>query len=130
MQELANPLVARPRQPQPLGLSSEPPVQLGEGEARVVDAVEDPEEARGDPRSEGEHAPSVLEKSSRVCARSQVTLCHKAVLRSSYAAAVVSTGAPSRASKAAMSTSCSKVRPISSRPFRRQWRWNSSSSKG
>ena len=68
MHELANALIARPRQLKAFRLSPEPPVEFGEGEARIVDAVEDPEEARGDPGREGEHEPSVLEKSSRVCA--------------------------------------------------------------
>ena len=76
MEELANPLIAGSRQAESLGFGAEAPVELGEGEAWIVDAVEDPEQTRRDARGERERASSVLEKDSRVCVRSQVTLCY------------------------------------------------------
>jgi hypothetical protein len=46
MDELADPLIARPRQSKPLGLPAQPPVDLGDRNARVVEADESFDETR------------------------------------------------------------------------------------
>src|SRR5262249_19133149 len=100
--------VARPRQLQPLGVGAEAAVELGDRELRVVEPIECPEEARRDARREGEHDPSVLEKRSHVCVKSQVTECYLGTTRAS--AATVSKRI-SRAARSARSTASSRLAP-------------------
>jgi hypothetical protein len=62
VQELANALIAGPRQAKPLRFGAQPAVDLGEAEPRIVQPVERSKQAGRDPGREREHDPSVREK--------------------------------------------------------------------
>ena len=76
MDELAHALVARSAETEPLRLGAEATVDLRDRNAPVVEPGEGGEEPGREPWREGEHAVSVPEKPSRVCAEFQVTLCY------------------------------------------------------
>src|SRR4029077_2317107 len=79
--QLANPLVARPRQPQPLRLGTDTTVGLRDRPAPVVEAHDRLDQPSRDPRRHGDHAEIVAPELSRGCddlaPGLQVTLCYK-----------------------------------------------------